>query len=161
MKFFKKNKITIIAICLFLLLILAFVWLKSFLVPDEGKAAYGNRLTEISKHPISDETFSNIENKVKEDSRVIGIKHNLHGKIINYMITVNNDVSINDAKGIASSLIPLFADDQLSYYSLQVYVLKEDSNLNNFPIVGYKGTKSGELIFSKDREITTTEEKQS
>ena len=59
---------------------------------------------------------------------------------------------------IANSVVPLFKNDELNYYTLQVYVLKEDETLNNFPIIGYKGTESKELVFTKDREITVDEE---
>ena len=74
------------------------------------------------------------------------------------MITVSDDVSVSDAKKIANSTVSLFENDELSYYSLQVYVLKEDESLNNFPIIGYKGTETKELVFTKDREITSEED---
>ena len=82
----------------------------------------------------------------------------IHGKIINLMITVDPKVSVSDAKKIASSTVAMFEDDELSFYSLQVYVLKDDETLNNFPIIGYKGLETKELIFTKDREITVSEE---
>lgn len=158
MKFFKKNKFTIIAIIIFILLVYFGVEIRNFLVPDKGKAVYGDRLNGIENYPISDDFLEELKTKLKENEKVLETSSIIHGKIINFIITVSDDVSINDAKGIANSLIPMFVNDELSYYSLQVYLVKNNSELNNFPIIGYKDIDSESLSFTKDREITTGEE---
>ena len=92
MKFIKKNKFTIIAILLFLCLVLVGVKVKNLLMPDEGKASYGNRLEDIENKEIPDTVFKNISDKLKENEKILKVSHKLHGKIINILITVNNDV---------------------------------------------------------------------
>ena len=156
MKFIRKNKYTIIAIIILMLLVVVSFYVKNIFVPDEGKASYGNRLDGISEHKLSDELFTKISDKLKEDEKVVEVNNKVHGKIINLIITVNNDVSIDDAKNIANSTISMFEDNELSFYSLQVYLKKEDKSLNNFPIIGYKGTEASGLVFTKDRDITQT-----
>ncbi len=157
MKFVRKNKYTIIAIIILIILVVVGVQLKNIFVPDEGKASYGTRLDGIKDHKLDSELFKNIESKLKEDERILSVENKVHGKIINLIITVNDDMSIADAKSIANSTIALFTNDELSYYSLQVYVKKNNESLNNFPIIGYKGTTSTELIFTKDRDIVETQ----
>lgn len=158
MKFIKKNKFTIIAIIIFLCLVVLGAKVKELLVPDSGKAVYGDRLENIEEHSLSDDLFQTISDKLKADTRVLKVDNKLHGRIINILITVNVDVNVSDAKNIANSIVPMFESGELSYYSLQVYVKKEDASLNNFPIIGYKGIESEVLLFSKDREITITSE---
>lgn len=158
MKFIKENKFTIIAIIIFIVLVVAGVKIKDLLVPDEGKAVYGDRLDEINKYELKTSLFSDMKTKLLEDTRILDFREKIHGKIINLMITVGDDVNINDAKSIANSTIAYFLNDELSYYTLQVYVLKNNEELNNFPIVGYKGTHSDTLVFSKDRDIVVSEE---
>ena len=158
MKFIKKNKFTIMAIIIFIALVVLGVKVKELLVPDEGKAVYGDRLDGINNHPLADSLFADIEDKVKENESVLNFAHQVHGKIINLMITVKDEVSIEDAKKLANSLVAEFKDDELDFYSLQVYVLKENEELNNFPIIGYKDTETSELVFTKDRDITKSEE---
>ena len=51
----------------------------------------------------------------------------------------------------------MFKDSELSFYSLQVYVKKEDASLNNFPIIGYQDAGSKSMLFTKYREITVDE----
>ncbi len=159
MKFIKKNKYTIIAIVVFIALVFLGVEVKRLLVPDDNKAAYGDRLDGIEDHPLSDGLFDKIEEKLKENTKVLKVSNTIHGKIINLTITVDKDVSVSDAKKIANSTVAMFEDKELDFYTLQVFVAKEDETLNNFPIIGYKGTTSSELKFTKDREITKEEDK--
>ena len=158
MKFIKKNKFTIIAIIIFVCLVVLGAKVKELLVPDSGKAVYGDRLENIEEHKLSDTLFQTITDKLKADARVIKVDSEIHGRIINLLITVNPDMNVPDAKKLANSTIGMFESDELSYYSLQVYVLKEDKTLNNFPIIGYKGKESESLVFTKDREITVVSE---
>ena len=157
MKYVRKNKYAIIAIIVLIVLIIIGGQIKKIFMPDEGKAVYGSRLDGINDHKLSDELFSNIESKLKEDENILSVEHKVHGKIINLIITVNDDMIINDAKSLANSTISLFENNELSYYSLQVYVKKNNESLNNFPIIGYKGTSATELVFTKDRDITETQ----
>lgn len=158
MKYFRKNKYTLFALVILIILVFVGVKFKNILVPDEGKASYGTRLSGIKDHKLDNSLLQEIGNKIKENERVLEFEYKMHGKIINIIITVNDDMNINDAKSVANSIIPLFTNNELSYYSLQVYVKKNDSKLNNFPIIGYKGTEASELIFAKDREITENTE---
>ena len=157
MKFIRRNKFTIVAIIVLILLAIGVFEVKKIFVPDEGKAAYGARLDEIEKHKLSEDLFKNIEAKLKENERVLKVEHKVHGKIINLIITVHDDMSRDEARNIANSTIALFESEELTYYSLQVYMKKDNSDLNDFPIIGYKGTDSTALSFSKDREIVNKE----
>ena len=159
MKFVRRNKFTIIAIIILIILVFIGVELKNIFVPDEGKASYGDRLEGINDHKIKDKTIEEMKNKLKENDKVLDVENKIHGKIINLIITVSDDVDVNTAKGIANSTIGLFQEDELSFYSLQVYVKKNDANLNNFPIIGYKGVEAKELFFTKDREISSGDNK--
>ena len=155
MKFLRKNKYALIALVILVILIVFGMQIRNLLVPDEGKAAYGQRLENIEKHPLEDSLFTEISDKLKEDENVLEVTHHVHGKIINLIITVNDDMSVETAKSLASSTISLFKGDELSFYSLQVYVKKNNQELNNFPIIGYKGAGIEGLSFTKDRDITT------
>ena len=158
MRFLRRNKFTIIAIFLLIVFVFIGVQLKNIFVPDEGKASYGDRLSEKKDHKLSDDWFTKIEDKFKENDKVSKIENKIHGKIINLIITVNDDVDINTAKDIGNSTIGMFENNELGYYSLQVYLKKDNETLNNFPIIGYKGTTTDSLIYTKDRDIVQSEE---
>lgn len=158
MRYLRRNKFTIIAIVLLIVFVFIGVQVKNIFVPDEGKASYGDRLSEIKDHKLGDDWFTKIEDKFKENDKVSKIENKVHGKIVNLIITVNDDVDVNTAKEIGNSIVSMFENNELTYYSLQVYLKKDNEKLNNFPIIGYKGTTTESLIYSKDRDIVQTEE---
>ena len=158
-KFIKRHRYTCILLLIFILLVILGLKAKTILVPDEGKATYGERLKNIEKHPIGKDVYDKIEEEYSKNANVKKVKHDLKGKTLNYYITVDDKVSIKDAKAIGEKLLEYFSDDIKGYYSIQVYVSKEDEKLNNFPIIGMKHPDSKGLSWTKDREIVTESEK--
>lgn len=154
-KFIKRNRYTCILLFIFILFVILGLKVKDILVPDEGKAVYGDRLKNIDKHPISDSIYTKIDEVLEKNNNVVKVTHRLQGKTINYFITVNEKVSVKDAKSIGDSLLDYFDEETLGYYSLQVSLIKEDEALNNFPIMGMKHPKSKVISWTKDREIVT------
>ena len=86
MRFLRRNKYTIIAIVLLIIFVFVGVQLKNIFVPDEGKASYGDRLSEIKNHKLNKDLFSKIEEKFKDDDQVVKISSKVHGRIINIVI---------------------------------------------------------------------------
>ena len=154
-KFLKRHRYTIILVFIFMLLVVLGLKVKEILIPDEGKATYGDRLKGIEKHPISNETYEKIDEVLEKNSNVKKVSHRIQGKTLNYFITFVDKVSVKDAKAIGDSLLEYFEEDTLGYYSIQFYLVKEDEALNNFPIIGMKHPESKKISWTKDREIVT------
>ena len=70
MKFFKKNKWTIVAVVILIILVFVGVQVKKLLVPDEGKASYGDRLESIKDHKIKDEVLDDIKTNLTDDEKL-------------------------------------------------------------------------------------------
>ena len=157
-KFIKKHRYTCVLILVFILFVILGLKVKELLVPDEGKASYGERLKNIEKHPLTNELYSKIDEEYKANDKVVKIEHRLQGKIINYFITVDNKMAIKDAKALGEKLITYFDEDTLSYYSIQIYLIKEDEKENNFPIIGMKHPLSKNVSWTKDRAIVKSDE---
>lgn len=158
MKFVKRHKYTIILLIIFLLLVVLGTKAIEILMPDDNAATYGDRLKDIENHPIDEEIFTKIDDEFGETKKVKMLSRRLQGKILNFYITVNDDVSVKDAKALGDKLVTYFDEDMLSYYSIQVYLIKEDESLNNFPIIGMKDPLSKVLVWTKDREIVKSDE---
>ena len=156
-RFINRHRYTCVLVLFFILIVLLGVKVKEILVPDEGKATYGERLKDISKHPISDEIYKKIDDEYEANDKVKKISHRLQGKIVNYYLTVDDKVSVKDAKALGDKLLTYFDDDILGYYSIQIYLIKEDEKLNNFPMIGLKDSLSKAISWTKEREITVTE----
>lgn len=158
MKFIKRKKYTLILLVVFFLLVFLGLQVKKVLMPDEGKASYGERLEEIENYPISDDVYNKIMEEYGKNTNVKQIKHHLQGKILKFFITVDDKVSVKDAKGLGDKIITYFDEKTLSYYSIQIYIVKADKKLNNFPIIGMKDPLSTSVSWTKDREIVTESE---
>lgn len=158
-KFFRRNRYTCILLFIFILLVILGLKVKDIFVPDDSKAAYGERLKNIDKHPLTDELYSKVDEALKKNSSVVKVDHRLQGKTLNYYITFSEKTTVKDAKAIGDSILKSFDEDTLSYYSIQVYLIKEDEKLNNFPIIGMKHPESKSISWTKDREITVESEK--
>ena len=157
-KFLKRYRYTCILVFIFILLVILGLKVKEILIPDEGKATYGDRLKNIEKHPISDEIYKKIDEALAKNSNVKEVTHRLQGKTLNYFITFADKESVKDAKAVGDSLLQYFDEDTLGYYSIQVYLKKDNEALNNFPIIGMKHPDSKKISWTKDREIVTESE---
>ena len=158
-KFLKRNRYTCILIFIFILLIILGLKVKDIFVPDEGKPVYGDRLKCSDKLPITDEIYNKADEALKKNSSVSKVTHRLQGKTINYYITFTAKTSVKDARGVGDSILKSYDEELLKCYSLQVYLLKDDEKLNNFPIIGMKHPDSKTISWTKDREITVESEK--
>ncbi len=158
-KFLKRNRSTIILLFVFILFVAFGVIVKDIFVPDDGKATYGERLKNIEKHPITDEVYIKIDDALTKNSSVTKVTHRVQGKTLNYYITFTDKTSVKDAKTVGESMLKEFDEDTLSYYSLQIYLIKEDEKLNNFPIMGMKHPDAKAISWTKDREIVVESEK--
>jgi len=157
LKILKDNVFTIFIIFVFIMMMFLLSNFKKIYWDNNNEASYGDRIDDNDKHVISDSDIKKIEENIKKDEKVKNSKYDLEGRIINLTITVNNDLSVSDVKKMGNEILKNFTEDQLSYYSVQIYFVKEDSNLDNFPIMGYKHYSSSEISWTKDREATNNE----
>ena len=153
MKFIKRRRYTIILLLVFLLMVLLVVKAKEMLMPDEGKASYGDRLKDIDDYPISENIYLKISEEYGKNTSVKQVSHQLKGKILNFFITVDDKVSVKDAKALGEKIITYFDEKTLSYYSIQIFLIKKDESMNNFPIIGMKDPLSESVSWTIEREI--------
>ncbi len=151
MKFFKKNKYTIIVIVAFILLVFIGAKAMELFFPNTGKAVYGDRLDGIEKVQIQDSKIDQILTEMKEDAIVSDITENTQGKIVNFVITVTDETGVDAAKGLADKAIASFEEDQKKYYDFQVLIKKENKELTDFPIIGYRHHDRDAFVWTKDR----------
>ena len=159
MKFIKKNRYSIILVLVFILLLCLGIKVKEILMPDDKKASYGNRLDERNEHIIEKSLYDKIKFELESKEDIDLVTYREQGKIINFIVTVNDKMDIASAKKVGESIVTYFGEDDISYYTLQIYVKKNDEKLNNFPIIGAKNPLTETIIWTHDREISKEEDK--
>ncbi len=156
MKWIKKNKLTVCVMILFLLVAILGYKVVEMFFPDERTAIYGDRLE--GKVAIEKETYETMKQKISENQQVQGVTVEESGRRIDITITVIAEVSQEDAKKLVDNILEPFTESQIGYYDFQVFVKKEETELNDFPIIGYKHHNSSSFLWTRDREIIKEEE---
>ena len=122
-----------------------------------AKDKLGNRIKDIEDYPISESVYQKIETEIEKLDKVSSVeraKGTLDSKVIDYLIVVKGETTLEQAKEIGDKLLTYFDEKTLSYYSVQIFISKKDTSMNNFPIIGMKNPKTPKIIWTKDRDIT-------
>lgn len=158
MKWIKKNKFTVIACIIFILLLVLGYKAKEVFFPDQRTAVYGNRLD--GKVAVDKSVYDEVKAKISESDKVKTVTVRENGRRIDITITVNGDTSKDDAKKLTNNITESFTESQIGYYDFQVYIKKEEQEENDFPIIGYKHHNSSSFSWTKDRDKTVETEEE-
>lgn len=150
MSFIRKNKFIIIAIGVFLILVFLAFQVVTMLFPKEGTALYGDRLDGIKEVELTDKKLSNIESTLKEDSATKEAQASVQGKIVEVIITVQDETSVDTAKALSNKVLDCLTKDEKKFYDVQVFV-KKDNDATDFPIIGYRHHAKDTFSWTKDR----------
>lgn len=152
MKWIKKNKFTVIAITIFVVLAIIGYKAKEMFFPNQRTAIYGDRLD--GKIAVEQKTYDEVKAKISESDKVKNVSIRENGRRIDIMVTVNGDTSKSDAKKLVDNILEPFSESQIGYYDFQMYIKKDETEENDFPIIGYKQHNSSSFVWSKDRDKT-------
>lgn len=150
MEFIKKNKFTMVAIVIFVLIVIAGVWVKNAFFPNVGKALYGNRLKGIEEVKIQSQKLEQVTGAIQDKEFVEKVTSDIKGRLVTFIVTIKDDVEVGTAKELTGTLKEGFEEKQLAYYDMQLMVKKNGEDAR-FPIIGYKHHANGEFSFTKDR----------
>lgn len=148
MKFIKKHTNALVGIGIIALIVIALLLIKKELFFNENTAIYGSRIEGIEKHKISNETKEKVKSSVSDNTKDVKIR--ITGRLIYIEMKANDDTSLDAAKGLGNKTLEAFSDVEKKYYDIQV-IIENDSNTNQFPIIGYKHHSKDALVWTKDR----------
>ncbi len=149
-KFIKNNKITAVAFIICVIFVILVFAIKLTFFPDEGRAIYGDRLDGIEKVEITYDQQTDIVKMLESKDEVKSADTDIKGRTLNVLITINDDVELDTAKALSSSVIENLEEKQISYYDLQIFISKDNDD-TRFPIIGYKHQDKDEFSWTKDR----------
>lgn len=150
MSFIRKNKFVIIAIGVFLILVVLVFQIATMFFPEEGTALYGDRLDGIEEVELSNSKLTKIESNLKSDGAVKEADVSVAGKIVEVIITVQDDTSVDTAKALNTKVLDSLSNKEKKIYDIQIFV-KKDSEATDFPIIGYKHHAKDTFSWTKDR----------
>lgn len=152
MRLKKKNVIRIfVLMILTAILIGGALFVKEAILSNEARVIYGTRTKDLKKNPIAEETIKKAIDELKADTTSIKIR--VPGRIINIVMKVKKETTLEDAKKLGAKAAEFFKENS-SYYDIQIMIDKEGES-KQFPIIGYKhhniNTKEYSIVWTKDR----------
>ena len=150
MKFIKKHINAIVGLGVILLVIIGLLILKDIFYPTENKAIYGTRTEGVKKNPIKDEQKNAIIAAFNEKANSTTIR--IAGRIIYIDVKLNGETSRDEAKNISATSLGQLPDNIKNYYDIQ-FIIENDTNTAEFPIIGYKHHTKPEISLTKDRTV--------
>lgn len=149
-RYIKEHKAVVIAVVLMLMIVVCAFLVKIAFFTNSKNAVYGNRLDKIESVKVVKGQMKKIEDKVTSDEIASDASVSTQGRIINVLITVNDDASLDAAKGLSKKVLEELDDDQKKYFDIQIFI-KKDKETNDFPIIGYKHCDKEDFAWTKDR----------
>lgn len=148
MKLVKENKGIFIILGIILAFIVALLIIMTAFFPSGN--AYGNRLKGIDKVNFSKKEIKTLQEKISDRDKIKKVSIDIKGRLINILITVEEDTDINDIKDYAKEKLELFDEDEQKYYDIQFYIINEKEKKEHYPAIGYKHKTSDEIKWSND-----------
>lgn len=146
MNFIKNNKGIAIVLGVILIFLISVVVIFKAFFPSGN--AYGNRLKGIDKVKFSNKEVATLEKKIKDRSKIKKVSIDIKGRLINILITVEEDTDLDDLKDYSKEKLELFDEDELKFYDIQFYILNEKEDAKGYPAIGYKHKSSDEIKWS-------------
>lgn len=143
-----KKILIVIVVCVVLLIVLGLKLLTNF--TSDNDAIYGDRLEGIESNKITSSKKSEIKNNVESLNKTKSVKVSTQGKIINVEITLNDDVTRDDAKSLADKVIEKLSENEKKFYDVQVFISKTTDDAS-FPIIGYCHHNRSGFTWTLDR----------
>ena len=125
MKFIKKHKFTTFIILIFIIGVVIIHYLFNLFFINSGKPEYGNRLDGIEAVELVEKDLSTVKDSIKKNSTVKDVNINVSGRTLDIVITVDDKLSLKDAKKIGQESYASLSDKQVEYYSVQVFIKKD------------------------------------
>lgn len=151
-QFIKKNKLPIMMIILFIILLLIGVQIYRTLMPDSNSAIYGNRLED--KVDINKATYEEIVTNLNNEEVINSARIEEQGLIINVFIQVKDETTTSKARELSSIVVKGLSEEQLSSHDIQVIITSENEELNSYPLIGYKNKIKTNFSWLKERSET-------
>ena len=142
MKFIKNNKLLIA------LLVIAIAFLAAIVIIIFNNISLGTKSECKNEYSVSDELITPIKEEIGNFDKVESLTYDVKCKLVNFIIKVDQSLSIEDARNYAGRIIERLNDETKKNYDIQVLI---DSAVESeiYPIAGYKHKSSDMLVWEQ------------
>lgn len=151
-KFIKEHYIlVIIGVLAIVFLVFTIIGFRDMYFTSNGDV-YGNRLEGIEKVPILDDVLDKVKKELLDSGKVEDVTIRLQGKIVYFTIDYKEDVSVDQAREIATKTLTEFTEEQKKFYDFSYFLTQSKvTDSENYPTMGNKHPKNATISWLKDR----------
>jgi len=151
MDFVKRHRIKLVVLAIFIIaFVVALVVLLKLLYPDSRKDVYGNRLEGIESIKISNQVISEIKDKISLSEFVDNVEYDLRGRLVYFTIEVKADSNKDETKKLVDNITDTFDSDIKAFYDIQVIIIEDKEESENYPIFAYKHKTSNSFVWTNN-----------
>ena len=148
MNYIKTHKKEVLLISIIVLIVvLLFVFIHT-LMKKTKKNIWGNRVSDIKNHPVSNEEVEAFKNVLLKDGDVLNITYNLPVKTMRFICEVNSGVKRKDLELLLAKALEKLSDDVKSYYDIEVMFTSKDDE--SYPFSAYKNKTNTKFVFTNE-----------
>lgn len=140
LSFIKKNKKKVIVTILLLIVFGVFVFaaykLYEYLTPDTKDSVYGNRCELTEGVEISKERKDMIKETVESYEGMKLSNVDIKCNLIDIIVKVDDEITLDTVKEMSDKLLTVFAEEELKYYDLELWVDSNAKESEVYPVIG-------------------------
>lgn len=121
-----------------------------------SKSNYGNRLDGIEDVKITDSIKNKVIEELEKEEAIDKVSINNKGRMIYITINYVDGTTLDDAKVVADKAIPLFSEEELAYYDINLTI--KGSGETKFTLMGARNSGGSGAIVWNNCTVVTTEE---
>ena len=126
-KIWNENKVLLVLAIILVICIAIVIVVSIKYFYGSSNNVYGNRLDITKEVEISDKLLSDIKDTLNSSEGVSNTVVTLKGKIIYVNIEYKSGTGMEKAKEIASKVLPLFNEKELSVYDIEFSITEGDA----------------------------------
>lgn len=141
MDYIKNHKGLIALIVAGLVIVLfVFIVIKNFFL-NKSDTVYGDRFDD--RVEVADMNLTNVEKALLESEYVQTASISYNAGIVNVMIDVKKEVSLETAKSLSNLVLENLNETTVKDYDIQIYLTRktevlEEGKTSDYPVIGYK-----------------------
>ena len=154
-----KNKVLIVLGIILIICFIAIIIVTVSYFFGGSESVYGDRLDEISEHPISDSFILEYQTSLEEDEMIEEVSFSTKGRIIYVSIQFVGDTSMVEAQSKTAASLELFSEDILSYYDINFTITSDATeNSDGFTLMGARNVAGSGLVWNNNTPVESEEE---
>ena len=150
-KVWEENKVLFVLAIILIICLIIFIIVSLTYFYGSSKSVYGTRLDITKSTPLKDTVLNNIKIDLESNSKVNSVNTIKKGKIVYVNIDYVDDVTMDEAKEIANSVVDNFSEEELNVYDIQIIISSKNTvdESKSYTLMGSRNANgSGSIVWN-------------